>query len=398
MKKSLELEILIESVKVSLLDYPSNNFELLLRRKEINWNRLEKLATFHAIRPVLSDAFQCVGFENSLSQELNNRTLTQSIFNLATNQELERLLRLLIEKGVQVLPYKGVLFIAELYKNKQLRETHDLDLLVHPKDAKEALEILLEDGYVFDIKNSGQHTQQQIINSVLDNQGFMEVGLDKKTKLNLNIHIDFHCKINEVVHDFKVNFIDFFLNSHEISGKLVPSQKTLFIMLLVHHGGRECWTKLKHFCDLIELLKTTSLTMEELYKISKEIGMKRFFEVGMEVFHNEFLDINSSKSDNKIIKQDIIKYWEIGKLWTRLDLRIKLTRIYFNLLDNKKSFLNYIYKNYKYFSTPNIFEDQRLITFPNNFPFLNFVSKVVTFVWVKTILSSYYSLKKSFKV
>ncbi len=94
---------------------------------------------------------------------------------MATNQELERLLRLLIEQGIQVLPYKGVLFIAELYKNKQLRETHDLDLLVHPKDAKKALEILLEDGYVFDIKNSGQYTQQQIINSVLDNQGFMEV-------------------------------------------------------------------------------------------------------------------------------------------------------------------------------------------------------------------------------
>ncbi len=398
MKKSLELEILIESVKVSLLGHSTSNFEFLIQRQEINWNRLEKIVTFHAIRPILSDAFQRVSFENSLSQQLKSRTLRQSIFNLATNQELDRLLGLLSEQGVQVLPYKGVLFISELYQNKQLRETHDLDLLVHPKHAKNALEILLKDGYTFDIKNSRQHTHQQVINSLFDNQGFMEVGLDKKTKLGIDIHIDFHWNIYESAHDFKVDLNDFFLNKHKIIGKFIPSQKTLFIMLLVHHGGRECWTRLKHFCDLIEFLKTTSLTIEELNEISIEIGMKRFFEVGMEVYQNEFLEINSSNSENKKVKKYITKYWEIGKLWLRLDLRIKLTKIYFNLLDKKTSFLNFIKKNYRYFSTPNLIENQRLITFSNNYPFLNFVSKVVTFVWVKTILSSYYSLKKSFKV
>lgn len=394
MKKSLELEILIESVKVSLLGHLSTNFDILLRNPKINWDRLEELATFHAIRPILSDAFQQVNFDSPLAQQLKNRTLTQSIFNLATNQELERLLSLLNEKGVQVLPYKGVLFIAELYQNKQLRETHDLDLLVHPKDAKKALEILLEDGYTFDVKNSRQHTRQQVVKSLFDNQGFMEVGLDKKTKLGIEIHIDFHWNIYESAHDFKVDLNDFFLNQHKIIGKLIPSQKTLFTMLLVHHGGRECWTRLKHFCDLVEFLKTTSLSMAELNEISIEIGMKRFFEVGIEVYQNEFIEINSSNSEKKNVKKNIIKYWEIGKLWLRLDLRIKLTKIYFMLLDNKISILHFLKENYRYFSTPNLIENPRLITFPNNYPLLNFISKVVTFVWTKTILSSYYSLKK----
>lgn len=395
MKKSLELEILIESVKVSLLGHLSTNFDILLRNPKINWDRLEELATFHAIRPILSDAFQKVNFENPLALQLKNRTLTQSIFNLATNQELGRLLRLLNEKGVQVLPYKGVLFIAELYQNKQLRETHDLDLLVHPKDAKNALEILLEDGYTFDLKNPRQNTRQQITNSLFDNQGFIEVGLDKKTKLGIDIHIDFHWHIKEEIHDFKVDFDDFFINNLENSGQLSPSQKTLFIMLLVHHGGRECWTRLKHFCDLIQFLKTTSLTMNELNEISTKIGLKRIFEVGVEVYQNEFLEIISSNSEKPNVKKHIFKYWEIGKLWLRLDLRIRFTLIYIKLLDNKISFLNYLLKNYRYFSTPNLIENPRLITFPNNYPFLNFISKVVTFVWTKTILPSYYSIKKS---
>ncbi len=395
MKKSIELEILIESVKVCLLGNLSTNFDILLRNPNINWNRLEKLATFHAIRPILSDAFQQVNFENPLAIQLKNRTLTQSIFNLATNQELERLLRLLNEKGVQVLPYKGVLFISELYQNKQLRETHDLDLLVHPKDAKKALEILLEDGYTFDITNIRKLNQNQIIDSLINTFDFIEVGLDKKTKLGFDIHIDFHWHIKEESHEFKVNFDDFFINNLENSGQFSTSQKTLFIMLLVHHGGRECWTRLKHFCDLIQFLKTTSLTMEELNEISTKIGMKRFFEVGMEVYQNELINISSSDSNKKTLKQEIIQYWEIGKLWLRLDLRIRFALIYIKLLDKKISFLKYLLKNYRYLSKPNLIENPRLITFPNNYPFLNFISKVVTFVWTKTILSSYYSLKKS---
>lgn len=388
MKKSIELNLLIESVKVSLLGHPTSNIEALLK-KEIDWHRLEKLAIFHAIRPVLSDAFQRIGFENSLSKELKTRTLTQSIFNLATNQELERLLDLLRKQGIGVLPYKGVLFISELYKNQQLRETHDLDLLVQPENAKKALEILLEDGYTFDINNPEKYDNEKIINSIFENPGFMEVGLDKKTKLGVDIHIDFHWHIKEEAHDFKVNFNEFFSDKEtaitETHKKTFISPKTLFIMLLIHHGGRECWTRLKHFCDLIEFLKTTNLTKHELNQIAIELGMKRFFETGMELYENEFLNTETLNTELSTIKQDIIKYWEIGKHWLRLDLRIRLTIIYFKLLDQKKSFHNFLVSNYRYFSNPNLIENPRIITFPNHYPFLNFVSKVITFIWKKTI-------------
>ncbi|MCP9754761.1 hypothetical protein EGI26_06240 [Lacihabitans sp. CCS-44] len=388
MKKSIELDLLIESVKVSLLGHPTNTIEALLK-KEIDWHRLEKLAIFHAIRPVLSDTFQRIGFENSLSKELKTRTLTQSIFNLATNQELERLLDLLRKQGIDVLPYKGVLFISELYKNQQLRETHDLDLLVQPENAKKALEILLEDGYTLDIKNPEKHDNEKIINSIFENPGFMEVGLDKKTKLGVDIHIDFHWHIKEEAHDFKVNFNEFFSDEetaiNKAHKKTFVSPKTLFTMLLIHHGGRECWTRLKHFCDLIEFLKTTNLNKHELNQIAIELGMKRFFETGMELYENEFRNIQTLNTELSTVKQDIIKYWEIGKLWLRLDHRVRFTSIYFKLLDEKKSFRNFLASNYRYFSNPNLIENPRLITFPNNYPFLNFISKIITFIWKKTI-------------
>ena len=397
MKNSLELEILIESVKVSLLGQSVEVLKELLIQEKTNWQRLEKLAIFHAIRPILFDAFQRADFVNSLSQKLEERTRIQSIFNLATTLELHRVLALLEKQEVRVLPYKGVLFIRELYKNLPLRETHDLDLLVHPKDAQKALEILLEDGYCFSINNPKQLNNAQIITEVLQTFDFIEVGLDKKTEMGLAIHIDFHWHIKENVHDFKVNYDEFFIIKNEPKNKSESknsiSEKTIFIMLLVHHGGRECWTRLKHFCDLIAFLKTTSLNKQELQQIAKELEMERFFDIGLELYHNEFLNDTAANRDSKTVKKEIINYWEIAQLWLRLDLRIRFTFIYLKLLDRKMSFLNYISKNYRYFSTPNLIENPRLITFPAQYPFLNFASKVVTFIWKKTILTIFYNLK-----
>lgn len=397
MKKSLELEILLESVRVSLLEQSIDRIKELLRNEKINWLRLDKLSIFHAIRPILFDAFERAGFVNAFSEQLKTRSQTQSIFNLATTLELHRVLALLEKYGLRVIPYRGVLFIRELYKNLPLRETHDLDLLVHPADAQKALEILLEDGYCFSIKNPEKLNNALIITSLLQTFNLLEVGLEKKTELGLDIYIDFHWHIKEEIHDFNINYEEFFdyqkdtLNRKET--KKPFSQKTIFIMLLVHHGGRECWTRLKHFCDLIAFLKVNSLTKQELQHICKEIEMERFFEIGIELYQNEFLNTTSGNGDTKKVKNEIVNYWEIAELWLRLDLRIRFTFIYFRLLNSKTACINHIKKNYRYFSTPNLIESSRLITFSNQYPFLNFTSKVITFVWKKTILSGVYSFK-----
>ena len=215
--------------------------------------------------------------------------------------------------------------------------------------------------------------------------------------MGLDVHIDFHWHIKEDAHDFKVNYSEFFIKKNEpkieSESKNSISQKTIFVMLLVHHGGRECWTRLKHFCDLIVFLKTTSLNKQELQQITKEIEMERFFDIGLELYQNEFLKDSAANRDSKTVKKEIVNYWEITEIWLRLDLRMRFTFIYLKLLDRKMSFLNYISKNYRYFSTPNLIENPRLITFPVHYPFLNFASKVVTFVWEKTILAIFYNLK-----
>jgi hypothetical protein len=381
MKQSNEVEILLEAIKVCMLDKPTNKLAILLQR-EIDWGRLEKLVTFHAIRPVVFKALQEVDCRNEFYEKLKLRTFHQSVFNLATSKELSRLLNLFQQNQLRVIPYKGVLFIKEIYRNQALRETHDLDLLVHPEDAKKALYLLLADGYVLDVNNFRKLDKDSIIQSLFETPGIIEVGLDKISAVGINIHIDFHWHIKEEIHDFKVNYEAFFNEN----GNINQSQNTLFTMLLIHHGGRECWTRLKHFCDLIAFIKTSGMNINDLEVIASELGMKKFLKIGLEILDQKFLDVEIGHSQKHKVISDIGNYWETGKVWQRLDHRLRFTKIYFSLLDEKISIYIFVSKVYRYLSTPNFIENPRLITFPKGFGLLNFISKVITFIWRKTIL------------
>lgn len=387
MKKSVELEILIEAIKISLLEKSSKKLISLLKSQNIDWQRLEKLATFHSIRPVVYDAFRHIGFENEYSTKIKSYTIGQSIINLGTTQELARLLDLLQNQNIRVLPYKGLLFINELYSNQNLRETHDVDLLVHPEDAKKALKILINDGYIFDAKIGRNLSFDEITDTLLSTFGIIEVGLDKMTTVGINVHIDFHWRLYEDFYQYTIDFTEFFTHQKQTtySSRTVffPSKKSQFLMLLNHHGGRENWCRLKHFCDLITFLKTNnSFSNEELLEISTEAEMKNIFEVGLSMYQSIFIDANET---NKFpIQLKIYKYWEIGELWLKLSNLILFEYIKFNL-HNDMSFLKFISKKYSFFSIPNLTENPRLITFPKQFRFLNFCSKVITFVYKKTL-------------
>ncbi|MFY7908255.1 MAG: nucleotidyltransferase family protein [Emticicia sp.] len=393
MKRSLELEILIESIKVSLLEKPTEQLVTLIQNQGIDWQKLEKLTTFHAIRPVVYHALYLINFENEFSQKLKLRTFTQSIINLSTSQELARLLTLLQNQNIRVLPYKGLLFTHEFYKNQNLRETHDLDLLIHPDDAREALKILLNDGFVLEPKNNSNLSNTEIIDSLLNTFGIIEVGLDKKNTHGIDIHIDFHWQLFEGFYNFKIDFKEFF-EQQELKKFLgvnvyFPSKESQFLMLLNHHGGREAWCRLKHFCDLIEFLKTNSFSYHDLLEISSKVEMRSIFEVGFNIYQHIFLnDFNCKKLYP--IQLKIYNYWEIGELWVSYFNRLRFEYIKI-VLDDNLNLKKLLLDNYIFFSTPNLTENPRLITFSKQFRFLNFCSKVLTFIWKKTLKPIFWS-------
>lgn len=392
MKLSIELEILIESIKVRLLAKSTEKLHNLIINPKVNWLRVEKLVIFHAIRPVVYDAFQKIGFENDFTKKIKLRAFTQSVVNLSTSHELARLLTLLQNQNIRVLPYKGLLFTHEFYNNQPLRENHDLDLLVHPNDARKALKILVNDGYTPTIAENSKLINDELIDTMYNTFGLIEIGLDKKTNIGTDIHIDFHWQLFEGFHNFQIDFKDFFKQQElrEYFGKNVyfPKKEIQFLMLLNHHGGREAWCRLKHFCDLIAFQKTYSFSEKDLLNLSTNVAMKKNFEVGLSIYETLFHEKPPASTLLKI-ESKIINYWETGELWLKLSNRWHFEHIKF-LLDDNFDLKKRIWYEYTFFSTPNIIENPRLITFPHQFRFLNFCSKVITFIW-KSFRPSFFS-------
>lgn len=364
MKYSPELLILIESIKVSLLEKDSHQLSNLLRNGNIDWQRLKKMVAYHAIRPVVYDALVKIKFNNDFVEYLRRFCLEQTVMNLKNANELSLIIKLLRKYNIRVSPYKGILFLEKLYEGRQLREIGDLDLLLHPSDAKKALKILHKEGYNWSEDIRVSTFKDRDIDAVL-NYSAEEVGLDKDM-----IHIDFHWGIAEQYRDISFDYAQIFEGDDFTVDKIL-------MMTLIHHGGRDCWLRLKCVVDFMMLLQKfqNNINWEFTNKRLKEYKLFRSKQTGLflvELFSEQKTKLSDAPSEL------IIKYWERAEIWQRLKNKLLYHQIYFSLQDDSFSKRTYLKEYLKVHSYPNPIEKERIVTFPNNWPLLNLISKILS--------------------
>lgn len=348
---------------------------------------------FHAIRPIVwhySQKSNCK-IRESEREMLGQYVQQQTFLNLLYTNELKNLLQLFHSHSLRVLPYKGVLFLHELYANKQLREVGDIDILVHPADAEKALHLLVNEGYKFN-HFSNQFDElplEDFIKKVIHAKGQYEIPLQKG-----NCHIDFHWGLHYGFLPYQIDFNRFFETSIEkefygAKGKF-PSKETIFWMLILHHGGKEFWTRMKHFADLQAFLTTygSDLDWNKILETAKSYKLFQTTLMGFYLLANDFhvsipteaqsainQHLNSLQKRSKTIKN----YWNFAKPWDKLYARLKFEQLLAQNQDEGFSWMHYFNEFYKTYTLPNPTEDKRIIDFPENYPTLNFISKLFTY-------------------
>jgi hypothetical protein len=371
-----ELKILIESVKVVLLDSPVAPLKELLEGTRVNWKRLEKMVIYHQIRPILNEAFNRIAFESPISKELKDFTLQQTVKNLAEASELNKILQLLWEYDIPVLPYKGLLFLEKIYINKQLRECGDMDIIVEPKNAVMALKVLLNNG--FELKDDIEATDE-VLNSIVNRAQWREVGLIKKSFIGLTINLDFHWDIHETFHAYNLKLEEFFTNTIKLEflgqPAIVPNFDYLFMMLLNHNGARGTWLRLKDICDLIEIKKQFPKT--RMPSLAYTARMNTVYRTATELLNLCFYKQNFKKAT--LATTLIVEFWEKSEYVHKFFPKLRMHRIYRLVQDSRPSWIKYFNIFLKYYSVPNSIERKRLVVFPDKFTFLNGISKLVTY-------------------
>lgn len=376
---SKELQTLILAYRVLFLDLDKSEFKRAYA--DCKADRLMKLASYHAVRPVLYQALRKAEIIDALTLELQSFATQIAMRDKIYGIELARLLKLLNENGILALPYKGYLFTEKLYKGQHFRESGDMDLVIRNKSQAEvALKLLMNEGYNLEAKVS--------IQELLDNAQGREVSLIRLGQTGLSFHLDFHWGVNETYHEYLISTEDFFegfffdfFSGVEV---LNPCTDAIFKMLLNHHGGRNCWLRLKEVFDF-SLFLTHFPNIENRWdEVAKKMKMATVYQAGNRL--NEIL-LSKNKNIERYDKtKKTIKWWEEGTtIKPGISIsRVRYFKIYLSLQDQRVSHLkilwNYILFIGGYFPSNH---HKYYRPFKGRSNFLNFLIKSVTILYRK---------------
>ena len=116
----------------------------------LSWHAVLERAKIHGITPLLYRNLHTLDFRGvpePVRAKLADAFGTNSIRNALLAQELVRVLSLLDEAGVPVMPLKGVALAESLYGDPALRVCADIDILVPTRYATHAFRLILSSGY-----------------------------------------------------------------------------------------------------------------------------------------------------------------------------------------------------------------------------------------------------------
>lgn len=116
----------------------------------LQWPLILERAYSHQVYPLLYRNLRDLGFPGvpeAVQDELKGLFMANALRNQLLAEELARLLSLLGEAGIRVVPLKGVALAQSLYGETAARVCSDIDLLVPPAHLHRAIEVILSADY-----------------------------------------------------------------------------------------------------------------------------------------------------------------------------------------------------------------------------------------------------------
>ena len=385
---SAELHVLVQMVQQELCQNDTR-FDIA----KIDWHKFRKNSTYHGLRPIVFAANQKQSIlPEQIRNQFKNFTQRRAWQNLENVIEIKRLYDLFIEQGIKPVLLKGVLFTTLLYQNQVLREGTDIDFLFQREDALKGIEILLADGYVcrdLGVLANAKDLKRDL-NQLIFETDFQELHFDKN-----GFNIDFHWELCNQFLNFKVDLELFFKDLDVINfyGKeiRVTNPNALFWSLVVHHGGKELWLKFKNLVDLIAFLERykSEIDWKHVIRQAKDFNMLTSLKTGIYLIKHVFDypipdDLEKEIHGFKPKKLDqIVAFWEDSKYWNKIIPRWRYEKILHYSQDEGYTLIGYFHKLYKTYSLPNPFEHKRIFNFPAAWTFLNFLDKLLSYLFRK---------------
>jgi hypothetical protein len=223
-----------------------------------DWHNLLKLAAMQRITPLLWHRLKQKNLATLVPEtaaaQFREASRRNTVNNLRLNGELSRLLAVLEQKNIPLIPLKGIYLSNTVYENISLREMNDIDVLAWPSDLQRIADILTDMGY--------RSMQPYDVNNVIR----MGHHLPRFIKKN-HAHFELHWNITNPGTSYSIEPHGLWERAipAQIAGRnaLMLSAEDMLLHLCLHTSYLHPFTfGLRPFCDIAETIDHFGSTLE----------------------------------------------------------------------------------------------------------------------------------------
>jgi hypothetical protein len=248
----------------------------LLLREPIRWKLLFDLAERHGTQPLLYQAL--VEIEGAVPREqvslIEQSYQTNLHKALFLSRELIRIIEYLGDLGIEVMPYKGLALAELIYGDIALRQSGDIDLLIHAQDLPRIRDAVGELGYMPHLTLSEPEERAYL-------QSGYEYAFDGIAGPNLlEVQWAIHPRFYAV--DFDITGLFQRAVTVAVAGHPMktPSPEDLLLVLSAH-AAKHVWGRLVWLCDIARIINLPTLNWNWIASQAEALGMVRILLVTM---------------------------------------------------------------------------------------------------------------------
>ena len=247
-----------------------------LLQQPVRWKRLFDLADRHGTQPLLYHAL--LPLANSVPAEAMQTLMQAYQTNLhkvmRLSSELIHLHEHLSTLGLEAMPYKGLAAAEALYGDIALRQSGDIDLLIHAQDLPRIRQAVGELGYRPHTRLSAAEERAYL------NSGY-ECSFDGTAGPNL-LELQWAIQPRFYAMDFDMDglfrrAIPVTVAGHCIKTPGAPDS----LLLLSAHAAKHVWGRLVWLCDIAQILQLPSLDWGWIASEAKKLGVVRILRLTM---------------------------------------------------------------------------------------------------------------------
>ncbi len=216
--------------------------------------------------------------------------------------EIWRIQNYFHQKGVKLIPYKGLVLAAQVYKHPYQRDSNDIDFAIAEENLQQSAILLRELGYEEHKENSDFQNLKKSRSYYID---YSWVLRDQDEQIICNVEL--HWKPAHAALYVPLKFSDIMnqTESLEIFGKKLEVFNLVYhaLTVIIHHGVVDTWSQLRHMVDLALINnKLSEADKQQLEMLCRENKVLNIYLFGV-YFLNTQMGLtgqgNSTPMDNQ---------------------------------------------------------------------------------------------------